>query len=100
MTVCCAVGYTASYNWQYIRTRLVFRAVGTYEDVRVRVEKLSKSAAVATLAKAHLMTNESDDRSPLCLAFESGRSHLCIICKVEKERLSPTTPASERITLH
>ena len=28
----------------------------------------------------------------------TGRSHLCI-CKVEKERLSPTTPASVMITL-
>ena len=53
---------------------------------------------MATLAKARLMTNESDDRSPLGLVFESGCSHLCIICKVEKERLSPTTPASVMIT--
>ena len=45
------------------------------------------------------MTNESDDRLPLGLAFKSGHSHLCIICKLEKKRLSPTTPASERITL-
>ena len=46
------------------------------------------------------MTNESDDRLPLGLAFKSGHSHLCIICKVEKERdFRLTTPASERITL-
>ena len=54
-------------------------------------KKLFKSAVVATLPKAHLMTNESDDRSPLGLAFGF---HLCIICKVEKERLSPTTPVT------
>ena len=54
---------------------------------------------MATLAKVRLMTNESDDRSPLGLPFESGLSHLCINCKVEKERLSPTTPASVMITL-
>ena len=43
---------------------------------------------------------ESDDRSASSLAFESGRSRLCelhsrsCISKVEKERLSLTTPAS------
>ena len=36
---------------------------------------------------------------PHVQSHRSGRSHLCIICKVEKERLLPTTPASERITL-
>ena len=45
-------------------------------------------------------TKESDDRSASSLAFESGRSRLCelhfrsCISKVEKERLSLTTPTS------
>ena len=55
---------------------------------------------MATLVKARATTNESEDRSASSLAFESGRSLLfefhsrSCISKVEKERLSLTTPAS------
>ena len=55
---------------------------------------------VATLVKARDDELESDDRSSSSLAFESRRSLLfelhtrSCISKVEKERLSLTTPAS------
>ena len=60
-----------------------------------------KSAAVATLAKARLMTRRVSRSNPGAATFALmtrvtiGRQS----CKVEKERLSPTTPASVMITL-
>ena len=52
-----------------------------------------KLAAVATLVKAE-MTNESDNRLPLVSSTNLVAAAFAFICKVEKERLSPTTPAS------
>ena len=40
------------------------------------------------------MTNESDDQLPLVSRSNPGAAAFAFICKVEKERLSPTTPAS------
>ena len=55
-------------------------------------QTIRESAMVATLAKARLMTKAFSRSNPGAAAF-------ALICKVEKERLSPTTPASVMITL-